>query len=89
MKDLILTLKKTVPKHTHIEKFNWCRKDWLPYSSDFKRIRDKMSRKLDKCHWCKKRFELDEMISLAQPQKGPNRVLCSNCADTMVRGGIE
>jgi len=66
--------------------FNWVRKDLLPYNDMFRKARSKSRNPMNSCKWCGNQFADNEMISLAQPTKGKNFVLCKKCADEAIGG---
>lgn len=77
-----LTLSKVVPRHTRTETFRWIKRDFMQFGA-FKAARQRMGLGInDKCWWCKKPFEDADIMALAQPLKGANRVLCQPCAGT-------
>ena len=80
-----MKLSRHIKARTHTEKFNWCNKDFMAMSPDYRKIRGRMRNPMDACHWCKHPFKDGEMMAIAQPVKGRNRVLCGNCADTLLK----
>lgn len=79
-----MKLTKQIPARTKTQYFRWCRKDFMKMSQQYRDIRAKMSSKLDSCYWCKYKFVDGEMMALAQPLKGLNRILCQNCANKLL-----
>lgn len=79
------TLSKVVPKHTRTIKFRWCKHDFKLFGA-FRAVRERSQglKEFDKCFWCKKPFEDADMMALAQPVKGGNKVLCQSCAAQLV-----
>jgi len=43
---------------------------------------------MDSCFWCGYKFENGEMMALASPEKGTNKVLCQKCVDVLESGNI-
>ena len=80
-----MELSKHVPARTKTVKFNWCQKDWLPMSQQYRNIRSRLRNPMDKCFWCGHEFEDGELMSLAQPEKGTNKVLCHLCATNLLQ----
>jgi len=77
-----MQLTKRIPARTKTVKFKWCKKDFMEMSDKYRQIRAKTGRAaMDKCFWCGHVFANGEMMALAQPEKGANKVLCQNCAD--------
>lgn len=75
------SLSKTVPAHTKTVTFNWVHRQWQVFG-DFKAARVRMGLGVyDKCFWCKKLFADSDVMALAQPTSGKNRVLCQDCAE--------
>lgn len=75
-----LSLSKVVPRHTRVERFRWVKRDFMQFGV-FKAARQRMGlREYDKCWWCKSPFKDADMMALAQPEKGANRILCQPCA---------
>ena len=77
-------LSKVIPQYTKVVKFRWCKKDWLEMSQRFRDIRKTMRSPMDSCFWCKHGFEDGEMMALASPEKGLNKLLCHTCADILL-----
>ena len=57
---------------THIERFNWCKKDFMKMCQKYRKIRSRLRNPMDKCHWCKRKFIDGEIMALSQPTKGNN-----------------
>lgn len=76
-------LSRVVPQHTHRVKFRWVKADFLVYDAAYRAVRAKMRKPLDTCRWCKRKFEDGEQMGLAQPEKGPNWLLCQSCIKQM------
>jgi len=79
-----MELSKIVPSRRKTIKFNWCNKEFLVMSEKYRSARNKM-RPMDTCFWCGHKFDNGEMMALAQPEKGANKLLCQTCAD-LLRG---
>lgn len=79
-----MKLSRKIPARTETILFNWCKKDFLKMSQGYRNIRAKMSSKMDTCFWCKHRFKDGEMMALAQPKAGRNKVLCQKCAGKLL-----
>lgn len=82
-----MKLSRVIPKHTKTVHFNWCQKDWIEMSEKFRKIRSRMRNKLDTCFWCGHNFKDGEKMSIAQPERGANKVLCNGCADKLLSSG--
>lgn len=79
-----LQLSRDVPKHVRVEKFNWLKRDFMPMSDNYRKVRARHGLKpMDACYWCKWKFVNGEMMALAQPLKGKNKLLCQKCARLM------
>lgn len=78
-----MELSRNVPAHRHVEKFVWCKKDFLVMGEDYRKARARMSTPMDTCYWCKHKFEDGEMMALACPEKGRNKILCQTCASEL------
>ena len=85
-----LVLDRLVPAHIKRQEFLWCKLDFMPMSQEYRNIREKTKRPMDTCWWCKHKFVDGEMMALACPTKGVNRVLCQTCADQLLEsaGGV-
>ena len=81
---LALTLSKRVPARTKTIEFNWCYRNFAEMSPQFREIRARMSNPLDACAWCSHKFQDGEMMTLAQPKTGTNKVLCQQCANDLL-----
>lgn len=78
---MTMTLSKIVPQRRCTIEFNWVKSDFMLFGT-FRVAREKRMglRGMDKCFWCKKPFADADMMALAQPTSGANRVLCQGCA---------
>jgi hypothetical protein len=79
-----MKLSKCIPSRTKTIRFNWVKRDFLECTEKY--INRKGTMLL--CDWCRHRFQLGEIMGLAQPasgQEGPRRnwVLCQKCCDEM------
>lgn len=78
-----LALSKVVPRHKVTAKFRWLTRNWMKFGN-FKAARQRVGLGIhDKCWWCKAPFADSDVMALAQPETGANRVLCQRCAETM------
>lgn len=79
------SLSRVVPKHVRTIRFNWCKRDFMVFGT-FKAARLRRRTSLngfENCFWCKKQFTDEDMMALAQPEKGANTVLCQCCAEAI------
>jgi len=74
------TLRRHQPARTKVQRFRWIKREFMEMSPRYREIRAKTRSKLDACFWCRHSFEDGEMMALASPEKGLNKVLCQNCA---------
>ena len=79
-----MRLQRLVKAYTKTVEFNWCRREFMEMSPQYRAIRAKTSAKMDACYWCRHKFEDGEMMALAQPTTGKNKVLCQACADQLL-----
>lgn len=77
-------LSKIIPKRKKIIEFNWCKKDFMEMTDRYREIRNKMKRPNDSCFWCNYKFKNGDIMGLAQPKKGFNKILCQKCADKVL-----
>lgn len=75
-----MTLSKVIPQHVHSISFNWCVRHFTRMSPEYRAIRARMKNPMDDCFWCRHAFVDGEVMALAQPEKGGNKVLCQTCA---------
>jgi len=80
---MMLKLSRKIPSHTKTVVFTWCNKDFMAMSQEFRNIRSRSRNPMDTCFWCGHEFIDGEMMALAKPQKGTNKVLCQSCAGNM------
>jgi len=87
----MMQLSKRIPARTKTVKFRWCTKNFARMSDKYRRVRAKYCSKrspMDSCFWCGYKFENGEMMALASPEKGTNKVLCQKCVDVLESGNI-
>jgi len=75
-----MKLSRRIPARTKTVYFNWCKKDFLMMDQEYRDIRAKCGNPMDACFWCGHKFKDGEMMALAQPKKGRNKILCQDCA---------
>ncbi|HEX2600082.1 MAG TPA: hypothetical protein VHL05_14985 [Terriglobales bacterium] len=74
-------LSREVPRRTETVRFNWVQKTFQQFGV-FAAARKRMGlREYTHCYWCRRAFVDDDMLALAQPEKGANRLLCQACAE--------
>jgi len=78
-----MKLSKVIPAHTKTVEFNWCKKDWLIMSPIYRTARIGMNL-MDSCFWCGYSFNDGDLMAIAQPKKGLNKVLCQDCAEKLL-----
>lgn len=83
----MLSLSKEVPRHVRVDRFRWCVREFSRMSQEWRAIRSKHPKAMDRCFWCRTRFADGDMMALAQPVKGANVVLCQKCADELLASG--
>lgn len=81
----MMHLSKTIPAGKETVKFTACQKEFLVMSQNFRDIRSKSKNPIDKCFWCGHHFEDGEMMALAIPEEGVNKVLCQKCAGELLK----
>jgi hypothetical protein len=81
---MTLTLSKRVPARTRTETADWCQREFLPMTPDFRRIRSSRRNPMDKCYWCGHPFDDGEMMALAAFVEKGNKTLCQSCADELL-----
>lgn len=76
-----MRLKKLVPKNSQTRTLEILsiKNDWLKMSPVFRSIRGNFRNKMDRCHWCKRKFQDGDTMALAITPKG-NKTLCQQCA---------
>ena len=81
-----MRLTKLIPEHRKTIEFNWCKRDFLLMSQDYRKVRERMHSPMDSCSWCQHKFVDGEMMALAQPKHGKNWLLCQDCAAAPAAG---
>jgi hypothetical protein len=83
----MMQLTKKIPSRINKIEFNWCKKDWMEMTPKYRAIRNKYRNDEYgfKCKWCGNKINDGEFMSLAQPKKGKNWVLCGLCADILTK----
>jgi len=84
-----MKLSKKVSARKQTIYFNWCKKDFMEMTPRSRKIRAKARNPIDKCFWCKYKIKDGDSMALAQPTKGTNKILCSTCADELLRSKEE
>jgi hypothetical protein len=79
-----MALSKVIPQHVHSVSFNWCVRDFMLMSPEYRAARTRMNKPMDACFWCHHKFVDGEMMALAQPATGGNKVLCQTCAEMLI-----
>lgn len=81
-----MQLSKKIPARTKTVTAEWCKKDWLPMSPQFRAVRAKSRRPMGNCGWCGHAFVDGEMMALASfiENKRGNDVLCQSCAGELI-----
>lgn len=78
----MMWLSRVVPARRKTVRFQWCARDFLTVTPQFRQIRSGSRNPMDKCWWCGHVFADGEKLSLACPEgKGGNKALCASCAD--------
>lgn len=73
-------LTRIVPAHRKTVGFNWCKPDWMTFGV-YRAARERAKMTIQvACFWCSARFKDEDMLALAQPEKGKNTLLCQSCA---------
>lgn len=73
-------LSRIVPAHTRTIRFNWCKADFMLFGF-YKGVREKRRMSIQSaCFWCRVPFNDEDMMALAQPESGANKLLCQSCA---------
>lgn len=75
-----MKLSKRIQAHTRSVELRWCKNEFMEMSSGWRRRRSATSKPMDHCFWCGHAFDDGEMMALARPMKGGNKVLCQKCA---------
>lgn len=78
------SLSRVVPAHTRTVRFNWCKPDFMLFGF-YKGVREKRRMSVQSaCFWCRVPFKDDDMMGLAQPESGANKLLCPSCTSKIV-----
>jgi len=80
---MTLTISRQIPTHTKTFTALWCKKNWVSMSQRYRAIRGRLSNPMDTCYWCRYKFADGDMMALACPSKGSNKVLCQQCAEQL------
>ena len=84
----MMQLSKRIPAHNKTEKFLWCTKAWMLWGA-FSKARKGMGLPYTKqCYWCHHKFVPGDMMALAAPTKGENRLLCHACATELLKSNL-
>lgn len=75
------TLARVIPTRIKSVKFLWCKRDFQRMGPEWRKTRARL-KPMNSCFWCKREFEDGEMMALACPEKGMNRLLCHACVDS-------
>ena len=78
-----MELTKIVLEHKKTIRFEWCKRDFMLMSPEYRLVRTRCRTPMDACGWCKYKFSDGEMMALAAPEKKRNMVLCQKCAEMM------
>jgi hypothetical protein len=70
-------LSKVIPARRKTLKFKWLNKEFTKFTESFRNIRPKDTC----CYWCKGTFQEGDILGLACPEKGRNRLLCQKCCE--------
>ena len=84
-----MKLSRVIPQHRRIVEFRWCKKDFMEMSPKYRAIRAEMRKPMDSCFWCQYKFKDGEMMALAAPMKGTNKILCQVCAADVLGEEVE
>jgi len=82
-------LSRTIQAHKKTIRLRWCKRDYLVMSQKYRDIRKRCRSPMDSCFWCGHNFIDGEMMALAAPEKGLNKILCQECADKISPTQIE
>lgn len=56
----------------------------LKYNLTFKKIRERLEDKCDKCFVCEKNFELEDSMHILFMKNTTNKVACTKCANDII-----
>ena len=79
-----MQLSKRIPARMKTVGFRWCKRDYMKMSDGYRAARAGLRRPMDTCYWCGHPFADGEMMAVACPDKGANKVLCQGCADELL-----
>lgn len=86
---MTLQLSKRVPARIKTVTATWCHKNFLEMTDQYRQIRAKFRRKMDKCFWCGHPFANGEIMALACFDEHGNDVVCQSCADKLLASNAE
>lgn len=83
-----MKLTKQIPARAAYTKnleIKWIRKNWMQYSN-FREYNKKYRSEnyKNKCEWCNRKFELNDIMAFVSPLKSKNMLICQQCADKIV-----
>lgn len=81
-------LQKLLPARKMTVVFNWCKRDFMEMGQRYRDARSKCRNPMDTCFWCEYRFKDGDMMALAQPTEGLNKILCQTCADKLLDANV-
>lgn len=75
------SLSRLVPERLKTIRFNWCKRNFMKFGF-YRGVCEKRRMEVQStCFWCRTPFKDDDMMALAQPEKGANKLLCQSCAE--------
>ena len=77
---------KKIPARTQVYKVDWCRKDFMLMSAEFREVRKRSKTPMESCFLCRVKFNDGDMMALAcfiEGAKG-NKTLCQTCAEELL-----
>ena len=77
-------LTQRIPARTVTHEAEWCKRDFMKMSPQFRAIRAKSRRPMTSCGLCRHPFVDGEMMGLACFKKGGNKTLCQSCCDKLM-----
>ncbi len=80
-----MELTKAIPAHTKVFHYRWCKKNFVQMSPKYRRIRSGFVDPMDACHFCGRAFVDGEWMALAALVRGPNKILCQECAGKLLQ----
>lgn len=81
----MLKLTKVVPARRKTVELRWCKQEFMRMTPRYREIRKNLKSPMDACWWCSHQFIDGEMMALAAPKKGTNKLLCQSCASSMLQ----